>query len=108
MTLTEPPVELSPQLADVIRGLVPFQLIRLAPMSPRERALLAHEIADELGEAGDRITNPAPFKNRKDRSRVLTTLALGIAIGAMHHGGITWCGLHWCTAPHPDCPKAAR
>lgn len=35
---------------------------------------------------------------------ILNAIARGLAIGALQPGGVTWLGLHWCTAPHGACP----
>lgn len=68
-------------------------------------------LADAITEAGDRLTAPGNFQNQTDRharGQLLAAMATCLALGAEQPGGITWAGAHWCTAPHPDCPKDTR
>lgn len=97
---------LPPLLADILHGLVPVHLARLAAASGRNRHVFAERYADGIASGADRLTAPGNFDDRRERGEALSALAGGLAAGAMQPGGVTWCGLHWCTAPHPDCPNA--
>jgi hypothetical protein len=37
------------------------------------------------------------------RAELRDALTTGLAIGALVPGGVTWMGIHYCTAQHPDC-----
>lgn len=94
---------LPPILLDVLSGLIPLHLSRLAGLSDRDRAHVTEQYADEIAASGDRLTAPENFDDRHERARALTALAGGLAIGAMQPGGVTWAGRHWCTTPHVNC-----
>lgn len=96
---------LPPLLADILHGLVPVHLARFAACSGHDRHVLAEQYGDGIASGADRLTAPGNFQDRRERSEALTALAGGLALGAMQPSGITWCGLHWCTRPHPDCPN---
>jgi hypothetical protein len=38
---------------------------------------------------------------------VFNELVTGLACAALLPGGVSFAGLHWCTAPHPGCPVLA-
>ena len=97
----------------VLGGLVPLHLMKLADRAElaraqRDAALLGGP-ADVIAEAGDRLTASGNFTGtdeHRTRAKALSAVARGIALGAMNAGGITWCGTHWCAAPHDGCPNA--
>lgn len=93
-----------PLLHTVLDGLIALSLAEVAALSRDDRQRLACQSADELAAGADRLTAPGNFDDRRERSRALTALARGIAIGAHQPGDVTWAGRHWCTAPHLDCP----
>ncbi|MEU9793803.1 hypothetical protein AB0E27_24780 [Streptomyces sparsogenes] len=105
--------EAPPSLLLVLDGLVHLHLARFAA-HPTERARVLAEtdnLADRTTETGDRLAAPGNFRNDSDqhaRGQVLTAMATCLALGAEQPGGVSWSGAHWCTAPHPDCPKANR
>jgi hypothetical protein len=45
------------------------------------------------------------------RFEVWDALATGLALGSLCPGGVTWLGIHFCTAPqppHPGCAEGGR
>jgi hypothetical protein len=44
-------------------------------------------------------------KNRQDAAQAFNFLARGLACAAFMDGGVTFAGLHWCMAPHSNCPN---
>jgi hypothetical protein len=104
--------EAQEMLLFVLGGLVPLHLMKLAnpaelARAQQEAALIGGQ-ADVIAEAGDRLTAAGNFsgaEQRRIRGQALSATARAIALGAMIEGGITWCGTHWCTAPHDDCPN---
>ena len=99
-------------LITVLGGLVPLHLMRLTRPGELSRAQSEAAadggLADTIAEAGDRLTAPGNFRkpaDREARCQVLNAMATCLALGALQPGGVTWCGAHWCTAQHPDCPN---
>ncbi len=98
-----------PLLIEILNGLVALQMLRLSHSDQQLRTQLeASDLAYVIAEHGDRLTNSGSFQdegNREERGRVLNAMATCLAVGALHDGGVTWAGHHWCTAPHPACPN---
>ena len=95
-------------LLSVLDGLVALRLTQHPDTLAARHGLRAEDLADEIAERGDRITNPGAFARGEDRgtrARVLGAMATALAIGATHDGGVTWMGRHWCIHPHPECPN---
>jgi hypothetical protein len=95
---------LPPLLADLLHGLVPLHLMRLAACTEHARQEHIDRYIDGIASGADRVAAPGNFNDRRERAAALSALAGGLAAGALQPGGITWCGLHWCTRPHPECP----
>jgi hypothetical protein len=101
------------ELADVLDGLIPLQLMRwhaqpLELARARGEAATPGGIADIITESGDRLTAPGNFRDaseRRVRGDTLAALAAGIALGALEPEGVHWGGRHWCVAAHADCPN---
>ncbi|MFF4479486.1 hypothetical protein ACFY1A_21040 [Streptomyces sp. NPDC001520] len=105
--------EAPPSLLALLDGLVALVLVRFAKHpAERERALAETDnLADAIAETGDRLTASGNFRtpaDRRARGELLAAMATCLALGAEQPGGITWAGAHWCTAPHPNCPKDDR
>jgi hypothetical protein len=95
----------------ILDGLVAVRLVRFAthPRAREDAIARRDESGDVIAEAGDRLTAPGNFQDaadRRTRSDLLNAMASALALGAEEPGGVTWCGAHWCTAPHPGCPSA--
>lgn len=99
---------LPPLLVTVLTGLVPLHIARHATLSEDDQHALAERAADGIAAGADRLVAPGNFEDHHERAAALNALAAGLAALAHHNGGVTWCGLHWCTAPHPDCPRTTR
>lgn len=136
--MTAPAVPLAasdPLLLDMLDGLVPLHLARIADLGPHRAVVdtvevsLGHLAAEMRGRAaadldgirllppadglawvlamaGDRLIAPDEHpKSRRVRGCVLSAAALTLALGARQPDGVTWGGRHWCTTPHPGCPN---
>jgi len=93
----------------VLDGLVPLHIARFASRpAERDRALAeAGDLADTMAAISDRLAAAGNFPGttaRRERGRLLTTMATCLALGAEQDSGITWGGGHWCTRPHDGCP----
>lgn len=100
-----------PLLLEVLQGLVPLHIAQQATTPQHDQATAALRHADTIAAYGDRLTAPGNFQDpddRRARGRLLTAMAAALAHGAAQPGGITWCGAHWCTSPHPACPNVER
>lgn len=101
--------QLDSTLLTLLDGMVELKLLCFA--DPAKLAAARAEtgsLATTLAESGDRLTAPGNFGRDRDRHRIrseaLNAASTALALGALQPGGITWCGRHWCTAPHDDCP----
>jgi hypothetical protein len=104
------PVHLS--LVETLRFAVPTYIAEFRDAGPADLMRAGRAAALLVGERGDVLT----FSGRKEhtasqRSSVALAfngLARGLGALAYNPGGITFAGLHWCTAAHDDCPTPPR
>ncbi|MFE3579321.1 hypothetical protein [Streptomyces vinaceus] len=85
-------------LVESLRVAVPLHMMQLASRSPVELQQVAVESATVIGSQGDVLQ----FRSAKrgETAKAFNSLARGLAAGALvAHGGASFAGLHWCTAP---------
>lgn len=94
-----------------LQGMVGLHIADLAePGRMRAARARAVELAHIITSRGAEVAAPGTIRTLQEqraRREVLDAVALTIAMAAYLPGGVTWAGLHWCTAPHHGCPALA-
>ncbi len=95
-------------LAEALRWAVPLRMLELrrSPPYAERRRRLPYGMTVSLG-AGDTVM----FHGKNPKNTIITfdAYAWALALLALETpGGVTFLGVHWCTAGHEGCPHEAR
>lgn len=99
-------------LVESLRFAVPMYLDQLRDVHPARLVGDARWCAWAIGERGASLMftdcGQRTRGRRESAALAFEGLARGLAAIALVEGHVTYAGLHWCTAPHDNCPTAPR
>jgi hypothetical protein len=84
---------------------VPAAIKEVSDLTGRQRLYAAEQIADVIACGVDILwAEKVPRNAEVKPDEAIRAITCGLAILAHRPGGVTFGGLHWCTAEHDDCP----
>ncbi|REF00245.1 hypothetical protein [Thermomonospora umbrina] len=89
------------QLRDWLLMVVPLRMAELRNRTPDQLMAVGRAQVDALGSRGDVLQYGG--RGAGDAAAAMATGLAALALTA--EGGVTFSGLHWCGAPHTECPS---